>query len=562
MITRGVVAQVPRPAEDLRAQLSTLRALLALSMLMTEASDEDGILELAAEVLPSLTRCHLEAIYLDEGRWKWAPTATAKPALGADLQERLAALGRMGGAIELPTARWAWAYPMRSITGHAGYMVVGSESEPSAQEQFHLRVLAQQTALAVMNARWHARERAASEQLARANAQLEETVDALRQAMELHERLTEAVASGFGVEGIARALHERTGLAVVVEDLQGRREAVVGTTGPRDGLPSGARRGRLLQRALRCKRPLRDGACWVALARARTDVLGVLLLIDPHATVGEQELMALEYGATVLAMELSHQRGLVEVELRLRRDIAEDLLAGTDEDSILLRARALDYDLDTAHCVIVVQPSGHDSIEAVFGAVRRAAFHAGVGSLLVARADTVVLLAQTDGRWERLQETIERELDTGTCRIGVGGLCGRPKDFPRSYREARFALRLQTVSHTDRATVRYDQLGVFRIFSSIADPADLQELVSAWLADLMAYDEQHHSSLVETLSAYLECGGNHDQTAEAVVVHRSTLKYRLKRIREISGHDLNDPDARFHLQLATRAWRTLRALEG
>ena len=43
-------------------------------------------------------------------------------------------------------------------------------------------------------------------------------------------------------------------------------------------------------------------------------------------------------------------------------------------------------------------------------------------------------------------------------------------------------------------------------------------------------------------------------------VHRSTLKYRLRRIREVSGYDLGVPDTQFNLQLATRAWRTLQAL--
>jgi DNA-binding PucR family transcriptional regulator len=43
-------------------------------------------------------------------------------------------------------------------------------------------------------------------------------------------------------------------------------------------------------------------------------------------------------------------------------------------------------------------------------------------------------------------------------------------------------------------------------------------------------------------------------------VARSTLKYRLKRIREVSGHDLTDPDTSFNLQLASRAWRTLQSV--
>ena len=43
-------------------------------------------------------------------------------------------------------------------------------------------------------------------------------------------------------------------------------------------------------------------------------------------------------------------------------------------------------------------------------------------------------------------------------------------------------------------------------------------------------------------------------------MHRNTLRYRLKRITDIAGHDLGEPDVQFNLQLATRAWRTLAAL--
>jgi len=45
-------------------------------------------------------------------------------------------------------------------------------------------------------------------------------------------------------------------------------------------------------------------------------------------------------------------------------------------------------------------------------------------------------------------------------------------------------------------------------------------------------------------------------------VHRSTLKYRLQRIRELTGYDLGDPETRFNLELATRTRVTLAALRG
>ena len=73
-------------------------------------------------------------------------------------------------------------------------------------------------------------------------------------------------------------------------------------------------------------------------------------------------------------------------------------------------------------------------------------------------------------------------------------------------------------------------------------------------------DARRKAELVHTLAQYLEHGGNYDATAAELSVHKSTLKYRLQRIRELTGVELNDPDVHFNLQLATRAWGTLQAL--
>lgn len=51
--------------------------------------------------------------------------------------------------------------------------------------------------------------------------------------------------------------------------------------------------------------------------------------------------------------------------------------------------------------------------------------------------------------------------------------------------------------------------------------------------------------------------GNYDETADALMIHRRTLRYRLQRIREVSGLDLGEVDNRFNLHVATRAWRVL-----
>lgn len=144
--------------------------------------------------------------------------------------------------------------------------------------------------------------------------------------------------------------------------------------------------------------------------------------------------------------------------------------------------------------------------------------------------------------------------------MGVGGECRGAADFPRSHREAALALRLQRVAGDKEGVTLYDDLGVYQMLSHVDDPEVVDRFVRMWLGPLLDYDARKGSDLVATLTQYLECGGHYDATASGLNVHRSTLKYRLQRIRELLGRDVGDADTRFNLQLATRAWQVLRSL--
>jgi sugar diacid utilization regulator len=556
-------AQLDGENLELRTQLSNLQGLLVLAMLMTESGDERRILRLATSSVGGLARCRPEGVYLTDQGWRWTAGSRRHETGRQAVERQLPDLGPLGGAVEVPGRPWGWAYPLRSPAGGLGFLIVSADKALLPAEHFLLRVMAQQAGMALANARLHAQERATAEELAKVDNTLGATVHALRRSMEIHERLTKVAISGEGQEGIARAVHELTGYPVAVEDRHGNLRAWAGPQRP-DPYPkdSTARSQELLRRALASERPIRDGDRLLTVAQPRSDVLGVLVLIDPDGTAGEHELVALEHGATVLAMELARMRSLAETELRLRRDLAEDLLAGTDEESALARAQALGYDLERPHRVVVIEGQGRaDGVDPLFQAVRRAAGSTGAGSLLVSRTGTVVLLANLDLDWGKLRRAVLHELgEGGHVRIGVGGGCGRVADFPRSYREAQTALRVQAGSQGPERVTVFDELGVYRLLSLLESTAEVERFVRDWLGALLDYDARRQSELVRTLSVYLEQGGNYNATAQALVVHRSTLKYRLQRIRELSGHDLNDPDSHFNLQLATRAWATLRAL--
>jgi sugar diacid utilization regulator len=579
----------------LRSQLSNLQALLVLSMRMTESGDEEQILRLASGSGFSLTQCRLLALHLNDGDWKVpggdlvavaersgdGSDTPLEPGLGPDepaaLEAQLVVLGPAGGPLAMSGEPWAWGFPLRSLEGNFGFLVAAAEQRPTRAGEFLLRVLAQQTGIALANARLHVRERRISGELRSANTALAATVAGLRRSTAIHDRLNRAAFAGEGPQGIADALHELTGYPVAIEDRHGNLRAWAGPHRPSPyPKPTPGQQQQLLRRAMAEAAPLRESGRLIALARPRDDVVGVLVLLDPDGTADEVALVALEHGATVLAMELSRLQSLAETELRVRRDLVEDLLAGTDQTAALSRAQALGYDLERPHRVVVLERRGphggnagplgerHQDRQSgerdLFDAVQRAAREEGVGTLLVARGAAVVLLSDTDRPWERFRATVRRELHDGRCRLGVGGLCDEPNELPRSFREAQIALRMLDAGPDADAAVAFDDLGVHRLLAYVEDPAPVDGFIETWLGALLSYDRSKGSELVLTLTRYLEFGGNYAATAQNLAVHRSTLKYRLQRIREISGHELTEPDIRFNLELATRARRTMRAL--
>jgi sugar diacid utilization regulator len=547
--------------QSMRRRLGEFRALLVISLLMTESVSEDQILGLAASSAPGLGPWRVDGFGFTDGQWRPGLVGSAAPP-PRGLTGQLAALGDRSGRVELPGRAWAWAFPLRAIDGLLGHLVASCDQEPPAEQRFGIQVIAQQTGVGVSNARLHARERAATAELAAANATLAETIASLRRNMDIHDRLTRVAVSGEGQPGIARALHELTGMPVAIEDRYGNLSAWAGPGQP-DPYPkeSFARREQLLRRLMRDGKPVRDGERLTVLASPRSDVIGVLALIDSERTADKADLVALEHGATVLSMELARLRGIADTELRLRRDLVHDLLSGTDDKSALIRAEALDYDLRRPHRVVLVEGKRRaQAYDSLLSAVRRATRQMRLDGLFETWSGHVAVVTAGQIDWETLRRSVASHVGR-QVHIGVGGPAARPSELPRSLREAGLALRLQKTLLPGVGACEYPKLGIFRMLAAIPDLTDVDRFVQEWLGVLLDYDARRKAELVHTLTQYLEHGGNYDATAAELSVHKSTLKYRLQRIRDLTGLELNDPDVHFNLQLATRAWGTLQALQ-
>ncbi|MDH6124829.1 helix-turn-helix domain-containing protein [Kitasatospora sp. GP82] len=455
---------------------------------------------------------------------------------------------------------WMRVYALRDGDRCLGYLVVRARTAPSADETALADLLVRQARIALA---WMARRRLERATAAdhdrlrtaevRRDADPSATVAVLERTAAGHEALARAAASGRGEEGIVRALHELTGLPALTEDLFGnlRVWAGPGQPPPPRGPDLGPRE-ELLQRARHQPGAVRDRDRLIAPIAMAGDLLGLVALVDPDRRAGKPDTSALDQAGLVLAPELFHARRLALLEPQLRRDLVDRLISGRATEDMFACAATFGHDLHRPHRVAVLQWPGPADQAALGDAVARAAARLRLDVLIGARRETTVVLAVGLDSGDALYRAVSDDLNTRAGAIGVGGRCDSPADLPHSYDEAARALTVRRRSHDPHGSTNFEELGLYRMMGTGDGEREADRFVHEWLGALLDYDARHHTDLVTTLSRYLESGGSYDATSEILLIHRSTVRYRLQRIREITGHDLSDVEARLNLHVATR----------
>ncbi|MFG2266715.1 PucR family transcriptional regulator [Streptomyces sp. NPDC048720] len=541
-----------------------LHELVALSRTLFGTPDEVDILRLAMDHIAAAGPYSAEAGYLKVGG-DLVPSPRNGQMHALAVSRRVRELAGQDGNVTVPGRAWGRALALRGPGGLYGYLVVTSRSRPTKAERSLLATFVRHTAAALSVAFAARRRREDALELRRLRddrtalqLQLISAVAELGYERAVHALMADAAASGGGEEAVTRALHRLTGLPALVEDRFGRLRTWTGPGCPDPyPEPDPFRQDEMLHAVAREAGPVRIKDRLITLVRPHGDILGVLALVDTRDETDGHTVLALEHAATSLALELAHLRNLAEVELRLHRELADDLLAGTDDASAYARAEAIGHDLHRSHYIAVVQWSNRAADKSFAQTVGRAASAVGMRSLLTRRSDHVVLIAGDRPHARALYEALARETGTQSGTIGVSGPCDSVDDIPHRYQEAQRALEARHHSRERYGTSFFDELGLYRILGPGSDRRELDTFVQEWLGQLIDYDSRHHATMVETLSQYFDFGGNYDETAESLGIHRSTLRYRLRRIRDISGNDLANVEDRLNLQVATRVWKIM-----
>lgn len=178
------------------------------------------------------------------------------------------------------------------------------------------------------------------------------------------------------------------------------------------------------------------------------------------------------------------------------------------------------------------------------------------GGAIAARLEdlTCVLLpgAEATGRRGQVGDALRRlaALDGAPRRAAIGPIVP-VAEAPVSFARASEALRLQQAGALPAAplTIASEHLLTLLLHR---DAALTEQLAKARLAPLSGLPGRSRARLEETLLAWLRHGGSIAAVAAELHVHRQTVRYRLKLLREAFGGELDDPDGRLELELALR----------
>lgn len=291
--------------------------------------------------------------------------------------------------------------------------------------------------------------------------------------------------------------------------------------------------------------------------------LGNLVLRLAEADSNPLDSIYLRQAAEVCGIEMLQRLTRQETEDRLGADLIEQLLGGQHTDEALTaRLARLGYDLapDRRHVVVALgegrdgrQPdaSQHVARDLCWAAQRDGATVIVCGYRQHTMALCSVPAAVHDRRvraW--LQEALAAA--DGRCAAGVSRVVRNVAGLRIAVAQALDAGALGRRIKGRESPYYYEELGLYRLVVGLRSRDELKRFYEETLGPLARYDATHGTELVRTLECYFAENANASQTSRALYIHRNTLSYRLQRIVEITGLDLDDAEARLALQLALK----------
>jgi hypothetical protein len=311
----------------------------------------------------------------------------------------------------------------------------------------------------------------------------------------------------------------------------------------------------------------------VAVAvRAGDEVLGSIWAAVKEP-LKEDRMQALRDGARVVALHMLRIRAGADVERRLRADLVSTALeGGVGAREALSRLGLADHPVAVLGLAVLesADTAGRPGTDAGVATERQrladalamhlSAVHprcavALVGDVVYGLIPVVRGRADGEQRAARIaSDFLDRVGGRTPAVVGIGAVAQDAGGLAEARTSADRALRV--LRDRDGHPRRIARLADVHVQALVIE---MRDIVSARgdqptgpVAQLLAYDAEHNTNLVDTLRAWLEAFGDVATAAAAMYVHPNTFRYRLRRVAEVGPIDLADPEARFAAMLELR----------
>ncbi|MEU9452373.1 PucR family transcriptional regulator [Streptomyces sp. NPDC048277] len=287
------------------------------------------------------------------------------------------------------------------------------------------------------------------------------------------------------------------------------------------------------------------------------------LAVGTASALGTAERYAVHSAIALLTLTTERSRSLHAAEQRVGAAVLRMLLAGQPDHARGVAGDLYGGLLDAPFRMIVAD-AGDEQLAALTEAVESAAARAGEAVLVVPEGERLVALAADGGaavaagmEYAAAREAARAATEQGAgddddLVVGLSAPSG-PIAAAAAYKQAEQA---QSVARRrGRVLVEHEQLASGSVLPLLADDA-VKAFADGLLRALHEHDATGRGDLVASLRAWLSRHGQWDAAAADLGVHRHTLRYRMRRVEEILGRSLDDPDVRMELWLALKATST------
>ncbi|MFD7315711.1 PucR family transcriptional regulator [Streptomyces sp. NPDC059883] len=290
------------------------------------------------------------------------------------------------------------------------------------------------------------------------------------------------------------------------------------------------------------------------------------LAVGTGAALGTAERYAVHSAIALLTLTTERSRALQAAEQRLgaavlrmllsgqpdhARAVAGDLYGGLlDAPFRLLVAESAESSKPAKQAKPVPDPETDHPLQLLTEALEAAAARAGEALLAVPDGEERLIVLAVDGGAvvTACEGYARREAEDAGAVIGLSAPTG-PIAAAGAYKQAEQALSV--ARRRGRALVEHEELAAGSILPLLADDA-VRAFADGMLRALYEHDAKGRGDLVASLRAWLSRHGQWDAAAADLGVHRHTLRYRMRRVEEILGRSLDDPDVRMELWLALK----------